>query len=193
VVESIKALRGEGRADLMEVTLALANEMLLSAGLATDRIDARARLDVALASGAALDRFRLLVQEQGGDPRVVDDPALLPRAPVVREVRAVEDGIVPALPPRILGEAIVAMGGGRRTAADQVDPAVGYSELPLAGAGVNRGDTLVLIHAANEPDADQAEAAFRRAWDDGLAAGEMLPPVLERITRTGTEPWGGAQ
>lgn len=190
VIESIEALKGEGRADLMDVTLALGAEMLLGAKLAASRAEAVAALEAAIASGAAVEKFRVMVQEQGGDPGVVDDVNRLPRAPVIREVRASAAGVVPALPPRMLGEAVVAMGGGRRTAADEVDPAVGYSQLPMVGSAVAPGDSIALVHARSEADADLAEAAFRRAWDEAVRGDDMLPLLVERITGDGIEPYG---
>ncbi|HRP09283.1 MAG TPA: thymidine phosphorylase, partial [Gemmatimonadales bacterium] len=148
------------------------------------------RLETAIASGAALDRFRMMVEAQGGDARVLDDPGMLPRAPVIRNVLVPEDGVVPALPPRVLGEAVVAIGGGRRTATDAVDPAVGFSGLPMAGGRVVRGERVAVIHARSDTDADIAESAFRQAWNEGLRGDRVLPLLVERITGDGIEPYG---
>lgn len=192
VVESIAALRGEGPGDLMEVTLALGAEMLLLAGGAASRDEAVRRLKDALRSGAALDRFREVVRHQGGDPAVVDDPSRLPAAPVVREVRATRTGRMPPLPPRALGELIVALGGGRRVADDAVDPAVGLELLPRAGQHVGADDVIAVVHARREADADAAESGLRRAMDRAWQAHEEpLPLVLERLTREGSESHGG--
>jgi pyrimidine-nucleoside phosphorylase len=193
VVESIEALRGDATGDLMEVTLALGAEMLLVAGQATDRADAIRTLKSAIRSGAALERFREVIRWQGGNPAVVDDPGLLPRAPVIRHLTVGRSGRMPPLPPRALGEAIVAMGGGRRTASDPVDPAVGLEVLPRAGQQVAAGDPFAVVHARNEADANVAELALRRALDLAWTTGEgPLPLIVERITQDHTEPYGVA-
>ena len=192
VAESIAALRGEGAGDLMEVTLALGAEMLLLAGGAPDHAGALRILKATLRSGAALDRFREVIRRQGGDPRVVDDPSLLPAAPVVREVHAGHAGRMPPLPPRVLGELVVALGGGRRVADDRVDPAVGLEVLPRAGQHVAHDEVIARVHARSEADADAAGSGLRRAIDRAFQAREEpLPLVIERVTREGTETPGG--
>src|SRR5690606_9921188 len=150
VIESIEMLRGVAAPDFREVTLALGVEMLMLAGGATDRPAARERLNSVLATGAALDKFRDIIEHQGGDPRVVDDVSLLPAAPVVLTVQADNAGRFPPLPPRELGELVVAMGGGRRVANDDVDPAVGLEILHRAGDSVYRGEPIARIHARND-------------------------------------------
>ena len=190
VVESIRALRGEGSGDLLEVTLELGAEMLLLANGAATRPDAIATLKQAIRSGAALEKFREVIRWQGGDPAVVDDLSRLPTAPVIREVRAGHNGRMPPLPPRALGELIIALGGGRRVASDTVDPAVGLELIPRAGQRVEGGEVIAIVHARTAADANAAESALRRAidvaWQDRA---EPLPLIVERITAAGTTPW----
>lgn len=194
VAESIAALRGEAAGDLMEVTLALGAEMLILAGLATTRAAAVQTLKRVLRSGAALERFRDMIQWQGGDVRVVDDPGLLPVAPVIRRVHAGRSGRMPALPPRALGEMVVAMGGGRRTTSDAVDPAVGLEILPRVGQQVQGGEVVAMVHARTSADADLAETTLLRAFDAAWQRHEEpLPLLLERITSEQAEPYGGLQ
>jgi pyrimidine-nucleoside phosphorylase len=193
VVESLAALRGDASGDLMEVTLALGAEMLLLAGHAMDRAEAIATLKAAIRSGAALERFREVIQWQGGDPNIIEQPELLPQAPVIREVRFGRSGRMPPLSPRVLGELIVAMGGGRRTAADLVDPAVGLEILPRAGQTVAAGEVLAIVHARTATSADEAEMTLQRALDHALASPEEpLPLLIERITHDHTAPYGDA-
>lgn len=190
VVESIRALRGEGAGDLLEVTLALGAEMLMLAGGAASRAEAIATLKQAIRSGAALEKFREVIRWQGGDPAVVDDLSRLPTAPVIREVRAGHSGRMPPLPPRALGELIIALGGGRRVAADTVDPAVGLELIPRAGQRLHGGEVIAIVHARTEADADAAESALRRAIDAAWQEhAEPLPLIVERITADGTTPW----
>ncbi len=190
VREAIAGLRGEGPDDLMAVTLALGSEMLLLANLEQDRAAATARLQGLIADGSALAKLAEIIAAQGGDTAVLDDPSRLPLAPVTAEVRAPAAGPLPPLPPRPIGEAIVAMGGGRRTAADTIDPAVGIELLAGVGESVEAGAPIARIHARDAGSAAEAVAALdravARAWRD---AAPPLPLVAERITITGSTPW----
>ena len=185
VVESIQGLAGQGPPDLMTVTYALGVEMLVVAGLATDRRDARARLEAVVASGAALERFGMLIEAQGGDRRVIDDPARLPVAPVVVEVAALADGHVAVVEPRAIGKAVVALGGGRSRTDDVVDPAVGVMVLVKPGAPVRVGQPLAAIHARTRAAAESAAVAVRAAIM--LGASDPLPLVSHRVTKDGLE------
>jgi pyrimidine-nucleoside phosphorylase len=188
VEESLDVLRGGGPADLREVTLALAVEMLLVGGIDRDRAAARARAERAIASGDALAKFRRIVEAQGGDPRVVDAPReVLPQAPVRLELRAERDGIIQRLEPRIVGRAITALGGGRTKVEDVVDPAVGILVHAKPGRRVTRGETLVTILARDAASADVA----RLAVTHGIVVGDSAPPrrplVSDRVSRAGVE------
>ena len=184
--EAIRGLMGEGPPDLMEVTFALGVEMLLVAGAETDRAAARTRLEQVLASGQGLARFEELVMAQGGDPAVVRDPSRLPQAPIQREVRAPEAGMVVQVEPRAIGHAIIALGGGRTKAEDVVDPAVGVVIPVKPGQRVARGQLLATIHARDEAGATAADAVVRKAIRMGERA-SPLPLVSHRITRDGVE------
>jgi pyrimidine-nucleoside phosphorylase len=186
VEESIAGLCGEGPADLMEVTLALGAEMLLAAGVATDRADALRRLDEAIASGRAIETFRLLVEAQGGNPAIVDDPAALPQAPVSAVYLAPHEGVVVRVEPRRIGRAITALGGGRQRIDDRVDPAVGVVITAKPGARVRAGEPLATVHARDETGAAGALAALAHAIVIGEAA-SAAPLVSHRVTAAGVE------
>jgi len=189
VEEAIDGLRGGGPADLMELTYALGVEMLLVAGVAGAAEDARRMLQDSIASGRALDRFRAIIEAQGGNPAVVDDPAALPQAPVERVWPAPRDGIVTRIEPRSVGRAITALGGGRMKVGDEIDPAVGFLLTASPGDRVSRGQPLATILARTEAGADQAAAALDAAVVIGEEA-DSLPLILERITAAGVEPTG---
>jgi pyrimidine-nucleoside phosphorylase len=186
VEEAIEGLQGRGPADLMELTYALGAEMLLVTGAAADRDDALRKLRHAVDSGAALDRFRAIVEAQGGNPAIVDDPAALPQAPVERVWAAPAAGIVSRVEPRRIGRAITALGGGRLTVDDEVDPAVGFVITARPGDLVERGQPLATIHARTEASADDAARALAEAIVLGEPA-SPLPLILSRITRNGVE------
>lgn len=185
-IEAIHGLMGKGPADLMEVTYALGIEMLVVAGLETDRAAARRRLEATVSSGRALEKLEALVAAQGGDPTVVHHPERLPSAPVRHEVRAPEAGLVVEVEPRSIGHAIIRLGGGRQVASDQVDPAVGVMLPVKPGQRVAGGQLLATIHARDEASAASAGEAVRKAIRMGERAAP-LPLVSHRITRDGVE------
>jgi len=185
VAESIALLRGDEPDErLLEVVTALAACMLRMTGLAADEAAARGMIEEALASGAALERFRANVEAQGGDPRVVDDFSLLPAAPVKREIAAPADGWLGGLPARGVGYALVEIGGGRRAKGAPIDHAVGFELLRRPGEEVAAGDPWCRVHARTEDDADRAEERLA-----ALASWAEEPVAMERVItgRLGSE------
>ncbi|HEU5048676.1 MAG TPA: thymidine phosphorylase [Gemmatimonadales bacterium] len=190
VEEAIAGLRGEGPDDLMTLTYALGAEMLVVAGVAEDLAAGRRMLEESVRSGRALERFRAIIEAQGGNPAVVDDPAALPQAPVARVWEAPAAGIVSRIEPRRIGRAITALGGGRSEVDDVIDPAVGFMISARPGDRVERGQPLATIYARTGAAADAAAATLAEAITIGETA-EPLPLIAERISRTGAEPWRG--
>ncbi|HTJ78336.1 MAG TPA: thymidine phosphorylase [Rariglobus sp.] len=150
VAESIACLRGEGPADLMEVTYALGEQMLLLAGVTKTAAEARAMLEHAITSGAALEKFRAIVVAQSGDARVVDDPLRLPQARLSAEVRSVSGGYVQSVDAMEIALAALRLGAGRAKAEDAVDHAVGFSALVKVGEEVPSGGVIAVVHANDE-------------------------------------------
>ena len=177
VRESIEILRGAGPADVRELTLLLGVEMLELAGAS----GGRARLERALADGSALRRFAELVDAQGGDPRVVDEPARLPQPRCRRDLRAERSGMLSALDAGFVGLAAVELGAGRARKEDAVDPAAGLLLRKRLGDPVRAGETLVELHAASEERLDAGAARFRQAVAIADAAPPDRPLLLERI------------
>jgi thymidine phosphorylase len=135
-----------------------------------------------------LDKFRSIIQAQGGHPGVVDNPGgLLPRAPIRARVEAARAGIVQRVEPRVIGRAIIALGGGRTRVEDDIDPAVGIVLHVRPGARVERGQPIATVHARDDAGREAAAAALREA----ITLGESAPPsrllVSHRITARGVE------
>ena len=154
---------------MMELVYALGAEMLVLAGQVSDLAAGESRLREQLASGAALECFRGNVERQGGDPRVVADPELLPSAPVCCPVTAPADGFVVDIDPLAIGKAVVALGGGRRQPTDEIDPRVGVVLRKKVGDSVQSGEAWAELHATDENSAavvtKSIEAALRIAAD----------------------------
>jgi thymidine phosphorylase len=191
--EAIMALRGEGPEDLVEETVQLAVEMLvLGRGHGAQGGDGRAAVErevrAALASGKAAEKFQQMVEAQGGNPAVLEDPSVLPQAEEVEVYSAPRSGTVLRVEPRTIGRAVVEMGGGRRKAEDAVDPTVGFVITARPGQAVRASEPLASIFAK-----DAAGIALgRRALDAAVAIGEgeaqTLPLVAARVTAGGLEP-----
>ena len=189
VRECLDTMRGSGPADLWTVTEALAIEMLQLARPGISAADARLTLRRAIEIGAVLDRFRRIVEAQGGDVRAIDDPSRLPQAPCVGDVLADRSGIVHALPPRPIGHAIIALGGGRTRTDDVIDPAVGVVLLVRVGDAVEAGQRLATVHAASTSSLAEALVRLRRIvrLGEGPPPEGVLPWVSHRVTAAGVE------
>jgi pyrimidine-nucleoside phosphorylase len=184
VEEAIEGLRGEGPEDLMEVTFALGVEMLLLVGAAKNANDARRRLEETITSGKALAKFAEVIEAQGGNPAVVDDPAALPQAAQVEVFRAARDGVIVRVEPRRIGQAIVELGGGRRTIEEEVDPSVGFVIPARPGQQVRAGEPLASVFARDPDGIQTGLQALREAIVIG-DKGRLTPLITHRVTAAG--------
>jgi thymidine phosphorylase len=186
VEEAIAGLRGSGPPDLMEVTYALAAEMLVLVGAAANAASARSRLEEAVVSGRALERFAQLIEAQGGNPHVIEDPGVLPQAQAVEVYRADRSGAVQSVEPRRLGRAIVALGGGRQRVEDTIDPTVGFVITAKPGDAVRAGEPVASVFARDATGIALGLEALAEAIVIG-DEGRSTPLVSHRITARGVE------
>jgi pyrimidine-nucleoside phosphorylase len=178
VIECVEVLKGRGPADLEALSVLLTSRMLLLAGVASSEEDADRRVRGALASGAGLERFRRVIEQQGGDPRVIDDYALLPSAPDRATITAARDGYVTRLDAELIGRASVDLGAGRNRVDAAIDHGVGIVVHAPVGARVAEGDALLeLQHRGIGVDA--ATGLARQAIDIGDAPPVPSPLVVE--------------
>lgn len=183
VIETIRYLKGEAREPrLHEVTLALCAEMLVLGGLSADTAAARVKLQAALDSGAAAEKFAQMVAALGGPADLMERPeAYLVAAPVVKPVAAPRAGVLSGMATRDLGVAIVELGGGRRKAGDTIDMRVGFSDVKPLGTRFAAGEPLALVHAADEAAADRAVASYLAACTLGDADVAATPMVMAEV------------
>ena len=179
--EALQALTGEGPADLRELTGRLAVEMLLLAKVVDTEQEAQLEVARALASGRALDKFRQLIEAQGGNPGVVDDPGSLPQATEVELFEASEDGVIGAVDPRPLGRAVVEMGGGRRQLGDAIDHSVGFVVTARPGMEVSAGEPVASVFARDPAGIEVGMQALRASIRYG-PADPPLPLIVGRVT-----------
>ena len=187
VEEAIAALKGEGPPDLLTVTYALGAEMLVLGGVARDHDAARRQMEVAISSGRAADKFREIIDAQGGNPAVVDDPAVLPQAAACELYVAPRRGVVAAVEPRAIGRGIIALGGGRSTMEDVVDPTVGFVVTARPGDWVEAGEPLATVFARDHAGILAGQAALNQAITIADEADPPLPLVSHRVTSAGVE------
>ena len=186
--EAIVALRGEGPEDLLEVTYALGAEMLLAAGIEKTSKRARQRLANALASGLAAEKFEQVIEAQGGNPKVVEDPSVLPQAKEVEVYAAPRTGVVAKVEPKTIGRAVVAMGGGRRKVEDEVDPTVGFVITVKPGDKVLAGEPIASVFARDPGGIKLGFEALQQAIVVGDKLTEKpLPLISHRVTTHGVE------
>jgi thymidine phosphorylase len=179
-IDYLTGARREAR--MHEVVLALGAEMLMLGRLAGSHEEAREKLEAAIATGRAAERFALMVAALGGPPDLMDRPgAFLAQAPLTRPLEATHGGFVTGLDTRMLGLAVVALGGGRIRADQSIDPAVGLTAFRGPGDEIRAGEALCLIHARDETGFAQAEAMLRPAWRIGEAPLPGRTPVIERV------------
>jgi thymidine phosphorylase len=183
--EAILALRGEGPDDLRELTLALTAEMLVLAGVADSVDAARASAAAALDDGRALEKMREIVIAQGGDPFVLDDPALLPQADSIAVLEADRAGVIASMDARAIGRAAVALGAGRASIEDRIDPRVGFHITAKPGMRVDRGEPLATVHGSDEVSALRGVEALRATIEIADSAEPPLPLVSHRVSSDG--------
>ena len=186
VVEVLEILRGGGPDDLRQLCLELAAWMFLLGGRVKSIGEGRTLSEDLIRSGAALARFRKMVELQGGDTRVVDDPKMLPRAKHTMDVPSPHSGYVTAIQCEQAGTACVILGGGRERKEDAVDPAVGFVLHKKVGDSASKGEALCTIHYNSEALAERAKALLLGSFAVGDAAPAQKRPLIHRvITKSG--------
>ena len=185
VMESVRTLQAKGPVDLTEITILFGIRMLRLAGKAGDDESARTTLVKHLQSGAAFEKFKEMVERQGGDPRALDDFSRLPTAKLKDKVPCPRAGYVEEVHAEQIGKGCIILGAGRRKTDDKVDFAVGVSDLIKEGDKVEKGQPLVTIHANDAARLSEGRAMIEKAFriSDGKPA--QRPLVYETILPKG--------
>lgn len=181
VEEAIHTLQGEGPVDLVEVSFALAVEMLLLARRAATREEARRLLVTAVDSGAAAEKLRQLIDAQGGNPGVVDDPALLPQAEECELFVAPQRGFVASVEPRRVARGLAVLAAGATGAGGAGAEAVGFVVSAKPGDWVEAGEPLATVFARTPQDIARGRAALGEAIRIADEVETPLPLVSHRV------------
>jgi pyrimidine-nucleoside phosphorylase len=183
VLEAIEVLRGEpADARLVDLATTVAAEMLVLGGAAASTDDARRSVADAIESGLGIAKLREIVEAQGGDPAPLDDPGLLPTAPVVVEVLSPASGYVVDVEPLAIAHGANRLGAGRARKGDAIDHAVGLELLRQAGDRVRRGETVARVHARTEAQVGEAVNGVLAAFTIGPDAPALRQVVLDRVS-----------
>ena len=175
VTEAMEVLRGEGSADLREVSLSLAAEMLHLAGCGT-RVDCRSRAESAVADGSAFETFALMTAAQSGDTAVLSDPRKFPQAKHQCVLTAKETGYIARLDAETVGRAAVLVGAGRADKNAPIDHAAGIYLDKKYGDPVTTGDALATLYAESE---ERLTAGLARLGD--AYAIDAIPPAPQKL------------
>ena len=179
VVEAIETLNDKGPEDFLEHCLHVSAHMLVLGKRAGNLTIARAMAEKSIADGSAFEKFRVLVQAQGGDVSYVDDPSKFPRAEYVETVESSQDGYLAQIQARTVGEAAVGLGAGRARKGDPIDHAVGFLIHHKVGDRVQKGDSLFSIYANDKEKLEEARKAVLSAYVFSDEAVERLPLFYE--------------
>jgi pyrimidine-nucleoside phosphorylase len=186
IAECIEVLKGGGPPDLIELCELLAARMLVLAGLDATEQEARARVHGVLQDGTAFEKFGQIVELQGGDRRVLDDPSRLPAAERRHYVTAPRAGFVGAIHADIVGRASVLLGAGRARVDSAIVAAAGIVLLRVPGDPVAPGDPILEVHYNDGFRLARAEALVREAVDITDAPVPGAPLLIDRVVSTAT-------
>jgi pyrimidine-nucleoside phosphorylase/thymidine phosphorylase len=186
VIECLECLRGGGPDDVLGLSLELAAEMVFMAGRSTTLEAARSVCKETIANGSALERFRKLVQAQGGDAMALDDPTLFPAARRKVVLKSTSRGFVQALEARPVGQATMLLGAGRARMDSRIDPAVGVILHKKIGSAVAVDEPLCTLFVNDESRLEDAIALINGSFRIG--ANRIVAPslVVERIASKGS-------
>jgi pyrimidine-nucleoside phosphorylase len=174
MIEAIELLRGNAPKDYYEHCLHVAAHVLVLGQRAKDLEEGRALAEKSITDGSALEKFRVLVQAQGGDVSYVDDISKFEHAKYMEVVNAPRSGYISQVHARLVGEASVALGAGRAKKGDLIDRAVGFRIFKKVGEKVEKGEPLFEIHANNEEKLAESRQAVLSAYNFN---DEFVPPL----------------
>jgi pyrimidine-nucleoside phosphorylase len=179
VVEAVETLKDNGPEDFLEHCLHVSAHMLVLGKRAKDVVEGRAMAEKSIADGSAFEKFKVLVEAQGGDVSYVDDLSRFPRAEYIEMVESPQRGYVSQIQARTVGEAAVALGAGRARKADPIDHAVGFLIHRKVGDELQGGEPLFTVHANDKAKLEEARKAVLSAHVFSIEPVERFPLFYE--------------
>jgi pyrimidine-nucleoside phosphorylase len=181
VVEVIDILHGKGPEDLRQLCIEVAAWMLHLGGVAKTVTEGKTLSEKLIDSGQALERFKQMVELEGGDPRTIDDPKKLPQAQHTTILTSAKSGYIASLQCEQIGTACVILGGGREKKEDSVDPSVGIVLHKKVGDAVSAGEPLATIHYNSESRAENARRLLEQSFQSADSAPREKRPLIHRV------------
>lgn len=180
VREIIELLKGNGAEDETVITLTVAAHMAVLGGVCTDYDTAYNKMKEAIKSGKALEMFKEFVRVQGGNPKVVDNPQLLPAAKYHIEVKTQESGYINTINAEDIGISAMLLGAGRKTKEDIIDYSAGITMVKKVGDKVSVNDTLCILHT-NLDDCNEVKEIAQKAFDVSQLSPKPITHIYEVI------------
>ena len=181
IVEVVEVLRGGGPPDLRELCLETAGWMLHLGGVSKTVADGKQESTKLISSGKALEKFRQMVELQGGDARIIDDVNRLPKAHHTAQVQSVKAGYLASMQCEQIGTACVILGGGRERKEDSVDPAVGIVLHKKVGDRIEVGEAIATVHYNAEAQAVRARSLIEASCEIAEVAPSNKRPLIHRV------------
>lgn len=182
VIEAIEALKGNSSGDLMEVSLALASEMLFVAGKGTSE-ECKAMASEAITSGRALDKLCEMIELQGGNPAVTDDYGVFEKAKYSKEIFSDTDGYITGISCEATGIISLRLGAGRQTKDAEIDYTAGIVFYKTVGDKVTAGDKIAVLYTSSECDFDAIAQDFGKVFSYGSRKNVGCGKIVKKIVK----------
>ncbi len=188
VEEAINTLKGKGPKDLEELCIELGANMLLISGVVKDLEEARGKLKEVIQNKMGLEKLKEMVKAQGGDPKAIDDPKLLPQCKEKIEVKSPKEGYIQKIDALSVGISSQVLGAGRQKKEDVIDSSVGVILKKKIGDGVKAGEPLAIFHTdGNKEKIENAKEKFLASYSIEKEKVEKPRFFYARVTKEGVE------
>ena len=181
VIEAIDVLKGKGPKDVLDLSLVLGSNMLMLAGKAKTFEEGKSILEENIKNGKALEKFKIFVESQGGNPDFVDNTDLFKKAEYVVEVKSEKSGYIAKIHAEEMGIIAMKLGAGRATKESEIDLSVGIVLNKKRGEFVQEGDVLALIHSNDMKKAEEAKKDILNNIEISEKYEDNIPLVYEII------------
>ena len=192
VKEAIEVLKNRGPKDLRNLCLVLGAHMLKLGGAIKNYKEGKNRLEKILKDGAAFDKFKEMINAQGGNPEIIDNPELLPLAKHCTRIKADISGYIQKIDSRLIGESAMLLGAGRENKESEIDLSVGIILKKKVGSKVNINEDLAEVYYNDSEKLKEAKKKLLSSFVIGNKKPQKLPLILATISKEGIKEWGTA-
>ncbi len=187
VKEAIEVLKNRGPEDLRNLCLELGAYMLKLGGAAKNYEEGRNRLEKILKEGTAISKLKEIIAAQGGNPKIIDKPELLPHAKHCTKIKAVMSGYIQKIDSRLVGESAMLLGAGREKKESKIDLSVGITLKKKVGSRVNANENLAEVYYNDSKKLKKAKNKLFSSFIIGNKNPKKLPLILATISKEGVK------